>query len=49
MRDVVALRLERSNDIYFHLNQVAFRGLLRTDGNLVDTQGPAINIIKRRV
>jgi HK97 family phage major capsid protein len=49
IRDVVGLRLERSDDLYFNLNQTAFRGLLRTDGNLVDTQGPAINIMKRSV
>ncbi len=49
IRDVQGFRLERSNDLYFNLNQTAFRGLLRTDGNLVDTQGPAINILKQSV
>ncbi len=29
-------RFERSDDLYFNLNQVAFRGLLRTDGDLID-------------
>ncbi len=42
-------RLERSDDLKFDLNQTVFRGLLRTDGNLVDTQGPAINILKQSV
>jgi len=49
IRDVVGMRLERSQDLLFNLNQTAYRGLLRTDGNLVDTQGPAINILKRSV
>jgi HK97 family phage major capsid protein len=47
IRDVRGVRLERSDDIYFDKNQVAFRGLLRTDGDLVDTA--AINTIKRSV
>jgi HK97 family phage major capsid protein len=47
IRDVQGLRIERSNDLAFATNQTAFRGLLRTDGNLVDTQGPAINVMRR--
>ena len=47
IRDVVGFRLERSDDLYFNLNQTAFRGLLRTDGNLADREGPAINILKQ--
>ena len=46
MRDVSGLRLERSTDVAFATNQTAYRGLLRTDGNLVDTQGPAINVLR---
>jgi len=49
IRDVKGLRIERSNDLKFDLNQTVFRGLLRTDGNLLDTQGPAINILKQSV
>ncbi len=44
IRDVSGLRLERSNDLYFNLNQVAFRGILRTDSNLIDTT--ALNVLK---
>jgi HK97 family phage major capsid protein len=44
IRDVSGLRLERSNDLYFNLNQVAFRGILRTDSNLIDTK--ALNVLK---
>lgn len=47
IRDAGAVRLERSDDFLFSKNQVAFRGLLRTDGDLIDTT--AINIIKRSV
>jgi len=47
VRDVGTLRLERSNDLYFNLNQVAFRGILRTDSNLIDTK--ALNILKMSV
>jgi HK97 family phage major capsid protein len=46
MRDVRGLRLERSTDVAFATNQTAYRGLLRTDGGLVDTQGPAINVVR---
>jgi HK97 family phage major capsid protein len=47
IRDVAGLRLERSNDLYFNLNQVAFRGILRTDSNLIDTR--ALNVLKMSV
>ncbi len=47
IRDSSALRLERSNDLYFNLNQVAFRGILRTDSNLIDTK--ALNVLKMSV
>lgn len=47
IRDVAGLRLERSNDLYFNLNQVAFRGILRTDSNLIDTK--ALNVLKMSV
>lgn len=36
IRDTRNFRLERSDDLYFDKNQVAFRGLLRTDGDLID-------------
>ena len=45
IRDVGSVRLERSDDYLFNKNQVAFRGLLRTDGDVIDTN--AINIMKR--
>lgn len=43
IRDTRNFRLERSDDLYFNLNQVAFRGILRTDGDLIDTN--AINAL----
>ena len=46
MRDVLGMRLERSTDVAFATNQTAYRGLLRTDGGLVDTAGPAINVMR---
>lgn len=47
IRDTRAFRLERSDDLYFDKNQVAFRGLLRTDGDLIDAN--AINVLKQSV
>lgn len=47
IRDVAGFRLERSDDLYFDKNQVAFRGLLRTDGDLIDTN--AINALHQAV
>ncbi len=47
IRDTRQFRLERSDDLYFNLNQVAFRGLLRTDGDLIDAN--AINVLKQSV
>lgn len=47
IRDVSGLRLERSNDLYFNLNQVAFRGILRTDSNLIDTK--ALNVLRMAI
>jgi HK97 family phage major capsid protein len=47
IRDTRNFRLERSDDLYFDKNQVAFRGLLRTDGDLIDTA--AINALKQSV
>ncbi|MCZ7537797.1 MAG: phage major capsid protein [Acidimicrobiia bacterium] len=47
LRDVGGLRLERSDDLLFNKRQVAFRGLLRTDGRVVDAAG--LNIMKRSV
>ncbi len=47
IRDAGSVRLERSDDYLFNKNQVAFRGLLRTDGDLIDSN--AINIMKRSV
>jgi HK97 family phage major capsid protein len=36
IRDVRGLRLDRSDHLYFDKNQIAFRALLRTDGDLLD-------------
>ncbi len=47
IRDASTLTLQRSDDLYFNLNQVAFRGILRTDSNLIDVK--AINILSSRV
>ncbi len=47
IRDVAGLTLERSNDLYFDKNQVAFRGVLRTDSNLIDTK--ALNVLKMSI
>jgi HK97 family phage major capsid protein len=47
IRDVRGFRLDRSDDVAFAKNQVAFRGLLRTDGDVIDTA--AINILKQSV
>jgi len=47
IRDTRNFRLERSDDLYFDKNQVAFRGLLRTDGDLIDAN--AINALKQSV
>lgn len=47
IRDTRQFRLERSDDLYFDKNQVAFRGLLRTDGDLIDTN--AINALHQAV
>jgi HK97 family phage major capsid protein len=47
IRDVIGFRLERSDDLYFDKNQAAFRGLLRSDGDVIDTQ--AINILHQAV
>ena len=35
-REVVGFRLEKSVDLYFHLNQTALRGLTGTDSALTD-------------
>lgn len=47
IRDVSGFELNRSDDIYFDKNQVAFRGLLRTDGDLIDSH--AINVLHQAV
>lgn len=47
IRDVGSLRLERSDDAFFAQNQVAFRGILRTDGNLIDSH--AVNCLHQAV
>ena len=39
IRDVVAMRFERSDDFAFANDLVTFRALLRTDGDLVDETG----------
>lgn len=47
IRDTRNFRLERSDDLLFDRNQIAFRGILRTDGDLIDTN--AINAIHQAV
>ena len=47
IRDVGTFRIERSDDIYFDKNQVAFRGIWRTDSDLIDTT--AINTLHQVV
>lgn len=47
IRDTRNFRLERSDDLYFDKNQVAFRGLLRTDGDVIDTA--ALNCLHQAV
>lgn len=47
IRDAKSLTVQRSDDLYFALNQVAFRGILRTDSNLIDAK--AINLLSSRV
>lgn len=37
IRDVTPLRFERSDEYAFGTDQISFRALMRTDGNLVDT------------
>jgi HK97 family phage major capsid protein len=43
IRDTRNFRLERSDDLLFDKNQIAFRGILRTDGDLIDSN--AINAL----
>lgn len=43
IRDTRNFRLERSDDLLFDKNQIAFRGILRTDGDLIDAN--AINAL----
>ena len=47
IRDTRNFRLERSDDLLFDKNQIAFRGILRTDGDLIDSN--AINVLKQSV
>ncbi len=47
IRDASTLSIQRSDDLYFNLNQVAFRGIIRTDSNLIDVK--AINRLTSRV
>jgi HK97 family phage major capsid protein len=47
IRDTRQLRFERSDDLYFDKNQIAFRALLRTDSDLIDTQ--ALNTVNVNV
>lgn len=47
IRDIRGFRLTRSDDLLFNLNQVAFRGILRTDGDLLDPK--AINVLHEAV
>lgn len=43
IRDVAGLRFERSVDYAFNTDQVAYRALLRTDGDLLDLTGAIAN------
>ncbi len=47
IRDIRGFRLQRSDDLAFDKNQVAFRGLLRTDGDIIDTK--ALNVLHQAV
>lgn len=47
IRDVQGFQLERSDDLLFDKNQVAYRGYLRTDGDLIDSN--AINLLHQVV
>lgn len=47
IRDVNSFRLERSDDYAFNTDLVSFRGVLRTDGDLVDTN--AVAVVKQNV
>ncbi len=47
IRDVNSFQLDRSDDLLFDKNQVAFRGWLRTDGDLIDAN--AINCLHQVV
>jgi HK97 family phage major capsid protein len=47
IRDVRGFELERSDHFLFSKRQTAFRGVLRTDGDLLDTN--AINCLKQSV
>jgi HK97 family phage major capsid protein len=39
IRDVAGVRIERSTDFRFSTDQTTFRGILRTDGDLLDNAG----------
>ncbi len=47
IREAGGLRLERSDDLYFHKDQVALRGKTRVDGVLTDAT--AINYLHEAV
>lgn len=47
IRDIRGFRLQRSDDLAFDKNQAAFRGILRTDGDLIDTH--AISLLHQAV
>jgi HK97 family phage major capsid protein len=47
IRDSGAFTIERSNERYFDTDEVGFRGLLRTDSDLIDTN--AIKVLQQAV
>lgn len=47
IRDAGSVRLERSDDYAFNVDNVTFRGVIRTDGDLIDVN--AVKILKQNV
>jgi HK97 family phage major capsid protein len=45
IRDVGGFRFERSDDVYFASDEIAFRGVLETDSDLIDTN--AIKLLQQ--
>ncbi len=47
IRDVSGVRIERSDERYFDTDEIGFRGVLRTDGDLIDTN--AVKVLQQAV